>query len=161
MLSSELDSRTRRHPHHQRDMGLPPGHVAQLGSMVGQLVKTDAEKVHDHDLGDRALTRQCRACGGTDDRRLRDRGVPHAVFAVLSGESLGDVVDTASGIRDVLAEQEDVGIAAQSDVERGVDCCSKTHDGHQTVTSATTSLYKDETSGSGLANAYRNASSTS
>ena len=39
---------------HQRRLGLAAKHVAELGRLVEDLVKADAEEIGEHQLGDRS-----------------------------------------------------------------------------------------------------------
>ena len=102
-LETAADGRAQDHG----DRGPAPGHVAELGRVVGQLVETEAEEVHEHDLGHRPQTAEGGPDGRPHDGLLGDGGVADAVGAVLGREALGHPEDAAAGIGDVLTEEDD------------------------------------------------------
>ena len=76
--------------------------------MVGELVERHAEKVHEHDLGNRSQAGDRGADAGAHDRLLGDGRVAHPVLAVLRRQPVGHVEHaSAGGVGDVLAEHED------------------------------------------------------
>jgi hypothetical protein len=98
---------------------------AQLGGVVDELVGGDADEIHDHDLGHRQQAVDCRTDRGTDDRRLRDRSVKHAVVAVL-GRQAGRRAGRAR-VGDVLAQQEHPVVGLQGLVKREVQRLAHRH----------------------------------
>ncbi len=101
------------------------GHEAELGGVVDDLVRGDADEVHDHDLGHRKQAVDRRTDRGTDDRGLRDRGVQHPVVAVLGRQPRGRA--GRAGVGDVLTEQEHPFVGFQRLVEREVQRLAHRH----------------------------------
>ncbi len=101
------------------------GHEAQLGGVVDELVRGDADEVHDHDLGHRQQAVHRGADRGTDDRGLGDRRVQHAVVAVFRRQARGGA--GRAGVGDVLAEQEDPLVGFHRLVEREVQRLAHRH----------------------------------
>ena len=61
--------------HHQRHAALPAEHVAGLGRLVHELVHGAEREIGEAHLHHRARSRQRRADGGAEDRRLGNRRV--------------------------------------------------------------------------------------
>jgi len=80
------------------------GHEAELGGVVDDLVRGDADEVHDHDLGYWQHPVNRGTYRGADDRGFRDRSVQNPVAAVLRRQPRGGAGCT--GIGDVLAKQK-------------------------------------------------------
>ena len=115
-----------------------PRHVAQLGGVVGELVQTQPEEVHEHDLGHRPQAAEGRTDGRAHDGLLGDGRVADPVGAVLGGEALGHAEDPVVG--DVLAEQHHPVVGRQGLVERQGDGGADAHlhrpVGHRPLTAA-------------------------
>ena len=85
--------------------------------MVGQLVETEPEEVHEHELGHGPQAPEGGADGRPHDGLLRDGRVADAVGAVLGGQALRHAEDAAAGIGDVLAEEHHPLVGAEGLVE--------------------------------------------
>ena len=110
MLRAEARARAVRGAHHQRALELPVAHVAALGEFVRDVVEAHREEIREHDLGDRLQPGHRRAHRGAKDRLLGNRAVFHAALAELLEQPDGRL-EHAAGLADVLAEEDDVGIA--------------------------------------------------
>ena len=110
MLRAEARARAVRGAHHQRAFQLPVRHVAALGKLVRDVVEAHREEIREHDLGDRLQAGHRGAHRGAQDRLLGDRAVLHAPRAELLVQP-DRRLEHAAGLADVLAEEDDVGIA--------------------------------------------------
>ena len=109
-------ARAPRRPDDHRHAHLAAEHVADLGGVVHDHVLRDEDEVDRHDLDDRAQTEHRGADPGPDEALLRDRGLAHALGAVLLPEPGGDLV-RAFEAADLLAHQEHALIALELLVE--------------------------------------------
>src|SRR5580693_433792 len=105
----------------ERRLGLAAEHVAELGRLIEDLVEADAEKIAEHQLGDRAQPGDRGAGGGSHDRRLGDRGVDDPALAEFAKEPFRHAEHTAIGVAlplragapcDVLADHDNARVAA-------------------------------------------------
>jgi len=107
-------------------------HVTQLGGLIEQRIEGHADEVHEHQLDDRPQAGGGGADGDAHEAHLADRRVAHAIgteglvqaarHSHDSTPGLRDALFLASAAaRDVLAEQDHVGIRGQSDVQGLVD----------------------------------------
>ena len=110
MLRAEARAGAVAGAHHQRAFELAVRHVAALGELVGDVVEAHREEIREHDLGDRLQAGHRRAHGGAEDRLLGDRRVAHAQRPELL-EQPDRRLEHAAGPADVLAEEDDVGVA--------------------------------------------------
>lgn len=111
--------------HGDRRRRSPRRHEPQFGGVVDQLVRGDADEVHDHDLGDRQQSVDRGADRRADDGRLRYRGVEDAVVSVLRRESGRRAPKPRIG--DVLAEQEHPVVGRHRLVQREVERLAHRH----------------------------------
>ena len=93
-------------PDDQRGRRLAAEHIAELGGLVEDLVETDAEKIAEHQLGDRPQAGDRGAGGGAHDRGFGDRRVDHPVLAERLLQPPGGTEHAAQDA-DVLAQQHD------------------------------------------------------
>ncbi len=105
----------------ERRLGLAAEHVAELGRLIEDLVEADAEKIAEHQLGDRAQPGDRGAGGGSHDRRFGDRGVDDPALAEFAKEPFRHAEHTAIGVAlplragapcDVLADHDNARVAA-------------------------------------------------
>src|ERR1700704_1267358 len=73
-------------------------HITKLGALVEDLVPADTEEVHKHQFCNRAQARCGRTYRRTDEARLGNRCIKHAVAAKFLDQSLGDAEYTSPGI---------------------------------------------------------------
>ena len=114
----------------ERRLCLAAEHVAELGGLVEDLVKADAEKVRKHQFSDRPEPGDGGPGGGAHDRALGDRRIDDAGFAKLAKEPFGHPEDAAIGVAlafarrpagDILADDDDCRIATHFLAQRLVD----------------------------------------
>ena len=103
--------------------------VAQPRRLADQLVVGGVDVVGELDLHDGAQAVGAHADGGAHDAALRDRRVEAAGQAVLLLQPVGDA-EHAPKEAHVLTEDQDVGVALQHVVERGVQRLDHVHRGH-------------------------------
>ena len=94
----------------QRAFDLAVRHVTAFGKLVGDIVEAHGEEIREHDFRDRLQPGHRRAHGGAHDRLLGDRRVAHAQRPELLVEA-DRRLEHAAGLGDILAEEDDVGIA--------------------------------------------------
>src|SRR5688500_9382352 len=111
------------------DLVLAAAAVADLRGLRHQLVEAGEDEVLELDLRDRAQAVRRHADGGADDERLVERRVEHARIAVLRPEAVGGAEDAAV-LADVLAEDDDVAVAAHGLVEGVRDGLDQGQVGH-------------------------------
>jgi hypothetical protein len=98
--------------------------------VVDDLVEGEDREVEGHHLRDGPEADEGRAHRDARDRLLRDRRVAHAPVAELREQPLRDLVGALVG-PDLLAEQEDVGVAAHLLAEGLVEGFAHREDGHR------------------------------
>ncbi len=99
----------------------PAGHVAHARALVEDLVGADQEKVHVHQLDDRAQPHHGRTDGHAHKALLADRRVDHAALAELFHQVARDA-EEAAVVADVLANGVDALVAAHLLTHGFVDC---------------------------------------
>ena len=93
-------------PDGDRCFGLAAEHVAELGRLIEDLVETDAQEIHEHQLGHRPQSGSGGTHGGADEGATGDRGGDNAGAGVLpggrsaGGDRLAGVVDPDRGAVD-------------------------------------------------------------
>ena len=102
------------------------GHVVDLGGGVDDVVHGLHGEVHSHKLYDWSQPVEASANSQTGESALRDGSVYDALRAVLFPETLADLV-RALVLGDLLAHEEDVGIASDFLVHGGVESISYSH----------------------------------
>ncbi len=118
--------------HREGYAGPAAEHVAELRSLVEQRVEGDSQEIHEHQLDDRAKSRERRAHRCTEESHLADRRVADPLGAEPCVEPLRRSHDPAPGLLDslvgasaaacdVLSQDDDVGIGRQGEMERLVD----------------------------------------
>src|SRR5713226_8995521 len=112
--------RSERRAHDERHLQLAARHVVDLRRLVAELVHDERQKVAEHDVDDGAQARHRSADTEPRDAGLRDRRVEHALRSELLDETR-EHLERRSGLRDVLADDEDGRVAAQLFRERLVD----------------------------------------
>ncbi len=131
MLRGSLHSRAAHGANGKWHVDLATEHVAKLGGLVEQGVKTSAEKVHEHQLCDWAQPSCSRAHRSADKAHLRNRGVAHPVHAKFSDETarstqhpahlLGSIFRAVASTGHVFAHQDDSGVSPHRDSDGLVD----------------------------------------
>ena len=134
MLGRGAEAAAEHAADHHRRRRLAAEHVAELGRLVEDLVEADPHEVDEHQLGDRPQARGGRTHRGADEARFADRRVEHPGRSELRMQAFGDAERAAPGILlarragaagDVLAHQDDPGIAGHLLGQRLVDRLSK------------------------------------
>ncbi len=105
---------------------LAAGAVAVLGELGDDLVVGGEDEVAELDLGDGDEAVEGHADRRADDTAFGEGRVDDAVVAELVEEALGDAEDAAD-LADVLAEDDDAGVAAHLETERVVDGLDHVH----------------------------------
>ena len=103
---------------HRRAAAVP---VAQRRRLVDDLVEAARDEVGELHFGDRSIASQRCADADPDNRRLGDRRVEHTHLAELVEQPLRGA-ERAAVRADVLAEDEDLRVAAHFFGERLADC---------------------------------------
>ncbi len=119
VLGRSTETGTDHGADHHRGFGLAAEHVAELGRLVEDLVKTHPHEVDEHQLGNRAHAASRGANGRTHIGALGQRCVEQAV-AMFGVQAFGDTQHTAPGVfftlaasaaHNVLAHHDHAGIA--------------------------------------------------
>ena len=151
-------------------------HIAELRSLIDDLIVATADQVGEHDLHHRAQAGHGRAHGGADETHFRDRRINHPLWSKLADQTAGGAQRAAPGVREaqmsaargpghVLPHHDHRGIAPHLQPQRVVDRLAerqlaggdlRAHDRSSTYTSASNSSGP----GSGLASAKAIASSS-
>jgi hypothetical protein len=119
-------------PHDERHLRLAAEHVAHLGRLVEERVEAHADEVHEHQLGDGPEPGRRRADRDAEVAHLADRRVDDALGAEPADQPARRAHDAAPGVLDalrlaaaaagdVLAHDDDGGVALHGLVERLVD----------------------------------------
>jgi hypothetical protein len=95
-----------------------------------QLIESRVHVVGELDLDHGTQSVRTHADSGADDPALGDRRVEHARAAVLGLQALGAAKDSAE-VADVLAEDDDVGVAIHHHVHGRADGRVHRHRGHR------------------------------
>src|SRR5215203_2069538 len=107
VLGRELDATAVGATDHERHFDLAAGEVADLGSVLDDLVRRQEREVPGHHLDDGTHAHHGHADGGADEAVLGDGHVHDALGAVLVVEAVGDKVGAAVDT-DILAHQHHV-----------------------------------------------------
>ena len=126
MLGGETNPSTLRAADHQGHGGPASQHVADLRRLVHDLVHGHGDEVPDLDLHDGPHPRHRRSHPHAHERRLRDRGVTHAVLAEAITQSLGHLED-APDQSHVLPHEEDPLVPRHLAVQGGVERLREGH----------------------------------
>ena len=88
MLRCHTDAGADMRDHRERHLRAAAGHVVRERGLVHQRIQAHADKVDEHQLGDRPEARHRGADRGAQVAHLRDRRIQHAVRAELGVQSL-------------------------------------------------------------------------
>ena len=89
--------------------------------MVGDLVETHGNEVHDHDFSYWLVTSNGSTNCSANDGSFRNRGLTHTVCSVFCGEALGDFVHATRWLGNVFAQQENFLVETHCDVHSFVE----------------------------------------
>src|SRR5579871_4464082 len=93
------------HAHDQWRGGLAASDIADVRSLIDELIDGHEHEVGPHDLRDRLHAAERGAQRAAEDRVLRDGSVEYTVIAELFLQASGDAEDS-TGLADVLAEYD-------------------------------------------------------
>ena len=110
MLRRELSSATGGHADDERNAELAARHVAQRGGIVDDLIQGEQAEVDRHHLHDRPHAADGCADARTDEGRLGERRVAHALRPELLEQSFAARVRAAVAAH-ILTHEEDTRIA--------------------------------------------------
>ena len=96
---------------YKRNFYLSTEHIADLGRLVQHLIHGKVEKVHVHKLHNGSHADAGRSDARSHKRVLRNRGVPHPVFAEFFKQAAGTSENT-SLFGDIFAHKKDFRIPA-------------------------------------------------
>src|SRR5438552_12192710 len=129
VLRGELVRGAARPADHDRHVVLAARHVVQLRGRVDDLVQGEQREVEGHHLDHGTQPHHGRADADAGEARLRDRRVDDPLGPELLEQTLGDLVG-ALVEADLLADDEDVGIALELLPQREVQGLAIRHHRH-------------------------------
>src|SRR6266699_2099056 len=97
MLASRAHASADHRADDERAACLATKHVAQLGSLVKDLIPADTKEVYKHQLGYRSHTGGSSADRSSDEPGFSDGRIQDAIAPKLLDEALGDAEYTAPG----------------------------------------------------------------
>ena len=120
MLRRHADAAPLGPPNHHRNGVLAAQHEAELRGLVDQHVHGEGDEIEDLDLDHRAKARDRGPDPAADETGFRNRSVPYPFRTELLHEPFRRPEDPA-GRADVLAHDDDLGVALHLLVERFVE----------------------------------------
>jgi hypothetical protein len=129
-MLDRTDTAADRDADDHRQLHLAEGAGAHLGDLTDDVVERRIDEAVELDLDNRAVAAQRHADRGADDAGLGERGVDDAGLAEVLLQAVGHPEDTAQ-LADVLAHEDDLGVALHGDAQAGVDALGNGHRRHQ------------------------------
>ncbi len=129
MRRSELLTAATRRPDHHGNCRLTAEHRVDFRRVVDDLVHRDDREVDRHDLDDGSQAQHRGTDRSADESLFGDRGVTHPLGTELGEQAGGDLVGTFEDA-DLLAHEEDVGIAKELRAQRVVQRLAISDEGH-------------------------------